>query len=106
MGKKFRTLIGILTVATVIQLLVVAYVVGVEEGVNSQRYIIKTLREQLGPGLIMDYLPYVHPLRNTLFISFLIIAFCWLLVAVVALARNRKWGDKTLPQPTKTAVDK
>jgi ABC-type maltose transport system permease subunit len=89
MGTKFRTLIGILTAATVIQLLVVAYVVGVEEGFNSQQYTIKTLKEQL-TGLIMDFLPYIHPLRNTLFISSLIIAFCWLLVAVVAFSRNRK----------------
>jgi hypothetical protein len=89
MGKKFRTLIGILTAATVIQLLVVAYVVGVEQGVNSQQYTIKILTEQLGPGII-DFLPYIHPLRNTLLISSLIIAFCWLLVAVVALLRNRK----------------
>ena len=89
MGKKFRTLIGILTAATVIQLLVVAYVVGVEEGVNSQQYTIKTLTEQLN-GLIIDFMPYIHPLRNTLFISSLTIAFCWLLVAVVALLRNRK----------------
>jgi hypothetical protein len=89
MGKKFGTLIGILTAATVIQLLVVAYVVGVETGVNSQQYTIKTLKEQL-TGLIIDYGPYIHPLRNTLFISSLIIAFCWILVAVVALQRNRK----------------
>lgn len=90
MGKKFRILIGVLTVATVIQLLVVAYVVGVEEGVNSQLYAIKTLREQLSPGLIIDFMPYIHPLRNTLFVSSLIIAFCWLLVTVVALPRSRK----------------
>ena len=90
MGKKFRTLIGVLTAATVIQLLAVAYVVGVEQGVNSQQYTIKTLTEQLtGPGII-DFLPYIHPLRNALFVSSLIIAFCWLLVAVVALPRNRK----------------
>ena len=91
MGKKFRTLIGILTAATVIQLLAVAYVVGVEEGVNSQQYTIKTLTERLSPGPgIIDFLPYIHPLRNTLFVSSLIIVFCWLLVAVVALLRNRK----------------
>lgn len=89
MGKKFRILIGILTAATVIQLLVVAYVVGVEEGVNSQQYTIKTLTEQL-TGHIIDFLPYIHPLRNTLFTSSLIIASCWLLVAVVALLRNRR----------------
>jgi hypothetical protein len=90
MGKKFRTLIGILTAATVIQLLAVAYVVGVEQGVNSQQYTIKTLTEQLSGPSIIDFLPYIHPLRNTLFVSSLIIAFCWILVAVVALPRNRK----------------
>jgi len=89
MGKKFRTLIGILTAATVIQLLAVAYVLGVEQGVDSQQYTIKTLTERLSPGLIIDFLPYIHPLRNTLFVSSLIIAFCWLLLAVVALPPAR-----------------
>jgi hypothetical protein len=90
LGKRFRVLVGILAVATVIQFVGVAYVVGVEQGVNAQQYTIKTLREQLHPGLIIDYMPYLHPWRSALAMAFLALAPCWLLVAAIAWPRARR----------------
>ncbi len=89
MVRKFRILIGVLAVATVILLLAAAYVTGYEEGVMSQEYTIKVLEEQR-TGLIVDFAPYGHPLRGILSICSLIIAYCWLLVVIVALTRNKK----------------
>jgi len=52
------------------------------------------LEEQLHPGLIIDYLPYLHPLRNTLFGIGFFLTLCWIGVAAMVLGR-RKNKSKT-----------
>jgi hypothetical protein len=82
-------IIEALTISTLILTIAIAYIHGVEEGINSQQYRIKMLEEQLHPGLIIDYLPYLHPLRNALFgIGFFLI-LCWIGVAAMVLGRRK-----------------
>lgn len=87
MKKIFLILVSVLTVATVVLAIVAAYVIGVEQGVNSQQWRIKELLEELHPGLIVDFLPWMHPLRDALFGSTLIIGICWILFVVVGLLK-------------------
>jgi hypothetical protein len=53
--KRVFWIVGVLTIATLILAMTIAYIHGVEEGTNSQQYHIKVLEEQLHPGLIIDY---------------------------------------------------
>jgi hypothetical protein len=52
------------------------------------------LEEQLHPGLIIDYLPYLHPLRNALFGIGFFLTLCWIGVAAMVLGRR-----KSKPKP-------
>jgi hypothetical protein len=82
-------MMGIFTIATLILAMAIAYIHGVEEGINSQLYHVKILEEQVYPGLIIDYLPYLHPFRNALFGSGFFLTLCWISVAAIVL-RKRK----------------
>jgi hypothetical protein len=65
----------------------IAYIHGVEEGINSQQYRIKLLEEQLHPELIIDYFPYFHPLRNAVGGIACLLALCWLGIAAIVLMK-------------------
>jgi hypothetical protein len=87
--KRAFWIIGVLTIATLILAMAIAYIHGVEEGINSQLYHIKILEEQLHPGLIIDYFSYFHPLRNTLFAAGSVLTLCWIIVAAMVLAERK-----------------
>jgi len=87
--KRAFWIIGVLTIATLILAMAIAYIHGVEEGINSQLYHIKILREQAYPGLIIDYLPYLHPFRNALFGTGFFLTLCWISVAAIALVKRK-----------------
>jgi hypothetical protein len=87
--KRAFWIIGVLTIATLILAMAIAYIHGVEEGINSQLYHIKILREQAYPGLIIDYLPYLHPFRNALFGTVFFLTLCWISVAAIALVKRK-----------------
>jgi hypothetical protein len=78
-----------LIIATFILAIAVAYIRGVEEGMNTQQYRIKMLEEQLHPELIFDYFPYLHPLRNALFGIGFSLTLCWIGVAAIVLGRRK-----------------
>jgi hypothetical protein len=78
-----------LIIATFILAIAVAYIRGVEEGMNTQQYRIKMLEEQLHPGLIIDYFPYLHPLRNALLGIGFSLTPCWIGVAAIVLGRRK-----------------
>lgn len=88
MNKAFW-IIEALTIATFILAITAAYIHGIAEGINSQLYRIKMLEEQLHPGLIIDYLPYLHPLRNALFGIVFFLTLCWIGVAAMVLGRRK-----------------
>jgi hypothetical protein len=87
--KRAFWIIGLLTIATLILAMAIAYIHGVEEGINSQLYHIKILREQAYPGLIIDYFPYLHPFRNALFGTGFFLTLCWIGVAAIALVKRK-----------------
>jgi hypothetical protein len=87
--KRAFWIIGVLTIATLILAMAIAYIHGVEEGINSQLYHIKILEEQAYPGLIIDYLPYLHPFRNALFGTGFFLTLCWISVAAIALVKRK-----------------
>jgi hypothetical protein len=76
-------------VATVILAIVLAYVFGVMEGVNSQQWRIKELLEELHPGFIINFFPWVHPLWHPLLIIAFIFGVCWIVIIVIALHRRK-----------------
>jgi ABC-type maltose transport system permease subunit len=78
-----------LIIATFTLAIAIAYIHGVEEGMNTQQYRIKMLEEQLHPGLIIDYFPYLHPLRNALFGIGFSLTLCWIGVAAIVLGRRK-----------------
>jgi len=87
--KRVFWIIGVLTIATLILGMAIAYIHGVEEGINSQLYHIKILEEQLNPGLIIDYFSYFHPLRNALFATGSVLTLCWIGVGAIALVKRK-----------------
>jgi len=87
--KRAFWIIGVLTIVTLILAMAIAYIHGVEEGINSQLYHIKILREQAYPGTIIDYLPYLHPFRNALFVTGFFLTLCWISVAAIALVKRK-----------------
>jgi hypothetical protein len=87
--KRAFWIVGVLTVATLMLAMAIAYIHGVEEGINSQLYHIKILEEQAHPGLIIDYFSYFHPLRNALFATGSVLTLCWIIVAAMVLAERK-----------------
>jgi len=86
MGKMLRLIAGLLAIATIVLTIAVAYVAGVEQGVNSKQPEIAELYRKLNPDVLMNLLPYMHPLRNFLFGSALFIGICWI-VFLITIAR-------------------
>jgi len=80
MNRLFKMVVAILILATFIQALALAYVLGFERGVNSQQPIIQQLYRELNPDLLVDFFIWLHPLRNTLFGTSIILALCWAFV--------------------------
>jgi hypothetical protein len=91
--KVFRAFVVALTVATLVQASAVAYILGYEAGVESQLWTMKQLRERLD-GIIIDFLQYTHPLRNTLLLTSLLLLICWLFAAMYVV--QGKAGSKLL----------
>jgi hypothetical protein len=77
-----------LAIGTVVLTIAVAYVIGVEQGVNSQQTEIAELYKQLNPDVLIDWLPYMHPLRNFLFGSALFIGICWIALFIAGYFHN------------------
>jgi len=90
MSKIFGITVKVFTVATVILAIVMAYVFGVMEGVNSQQWRIKELLEELHHGLIVDFFTWVHPLWHPLLSIAFIFGVCWIVIVVIALQKKRK----------------
>ena len=91
MGKILRLTGLFLAIATVILAIAIAYVVGVEQGVNSQRPHILELLRKADSDVLINLLPYMYPLRNVLFAFALVIGTCWMtLLITVSLQAMRK----------------
>ncbi len=88
MNRLFKVASSILILATVIQAIALAYVLGYEHGVNSQLPIIQQLDRELHPDLLIDYIIWLHPLRNTLFGTGIILVVCWALVLLSILQKR------------------
>jgi hypothetical protein len=88
MNRAFKAIVVILIVATVIQAIAIAYVLGFEQGVNSQQPHIQELYRELNPDLLVDFFIWLHPLRNTLFGTSIILALCWAFVLLSILQRK------------------
>ena len=88
MNRAFKAIVVILIVATVIQAIAIAYVLGFEQGVNSQQPHIQELYRELNPDLPVDFFIWLHPLRNTLFGISIILALCWAFVLLSILQRK------------------
>jgi hypothetical protein len=87
--KRTFLIMAALTISTLILAIAIAYILGLEEGINSQQYHIKVLEEQLHPGLIIDYFPYLHPFRNALFATGLFLTLCWIGVTAIVLRKSK-----------------
>jgi hypothetical protein len=88
MNRAFKAIVVILIMATVIQAIAIAYVLGFEQGVNSQQPHIQELYRELNPDLLVDFFIWLHPLRNTLFGTSIILALCWAFVLLSILQRK------------------
>jgi hypothetical protein len=77
MGKMLRLMAVFLAIGTVVWAMAVVYVVGVEQGVNS---------------VLLNWLPYMHPLRNFLFGSALFIGICWIAFFIATSLQAKKKG--------------
>jgi hypothetical protein len=86
MGKMLKLMAVFLAIGTVVLTIAVVYVTGVEQGVNSQQPEIAELYKKLNPDVLIDWLPYMHPLRNFLFGSALFIGICWIAFFISARA--------------------
>jgi hypothetical protein len=87
--KRSFWIVAALTIVTLMLAMAIAYIHGVEEGINSRQYHIKVLEEQLHPGLIIDYSPYLHPFRNALLVTGFFLTLCWIGVAAIALVKRK-----------------
>jgi hypothetical protein len=88
-------IIEALIISTLLLAVAVAYIHGIEEGINSQLDYIHMLEGQLDPGLERLYLfGYSHPLGNVLFGIGFFLTLCWIGVAAMFLGR-RKSKSKT-----------
>jgi hypothetical protein len=90
MGKKLRLMAGLLAIATVVLTIAVFYVAGVEQGVNSQQSEIAKLYGKLNPDVLINPIPYMHPLRNFLFGSALFIGICWIAFSITISLQAKK----------------
>jgi len=78
MDNMLRLMAVFLAIGTVVLTMAVVYVMGVEQGVNSQQPEIAELYKQLDPDILIYWIPYMHPLRNFLFGSALLLGICWI----------------------------
>ena len=88
MNRAFKAIVVILIVATFIQAIAIAYVLGFEHGVNSQQPHIQELYRELHPDLWITFSMRLHPLRNALFGTSVILAVCWAFVLLSILQRR------------------
>jgi hypothetical protein len=85
-----RLIAGLLAIGTVVLTIAIVYVAGVEQGVNSQQPQIAELYRRLNPDVLMNPLPYMHPLRDFLFGSALFIGICWIAFFITISLRAKK----------------
>jgi hypothetical protein len=90
MSKMLRLITGLVVIGTVVLTIAVAYVAGVEQGVNSQQPEISELYRKLDPDVLINPLPYMHPLRNFLFGSALFIGICWIALLITTSLQAKK----------------
>ena len=88
MNRVFKAIVVVLVVATFIQAIALAYVLGFEYGVKSRQPIIQRLCRELNPDLMVDFFTWLHPLRNTLFGTSMILALCWASVLLSIMQRK------------------
>ena len=88
MNRVFKAIVVVLVVATFIQAIALAYVLGFEHGVKSRQPIIQRLCRELNPDLMVDFFTWLHPLRNTLFGTSMILALCWASVLLSIMQRK------------------
>lgn len=90
MDKIFKLIAGFLTIATVVLTITIAYVVGVEQGVNSQQPTIVELFRKLNPDILINLLPYMHPLRNVLFGAAFSVGICWIALFIATFLHKQR----------------
>ena len=88
MNRAFKAIVVILIMVTVIQAIAIAYVLGFEHGVDSQEPHIQELYRELHPDLWVSFSMRLHPLRNALFGTSVILAVCWAFVLLSILQRR------------------
>jgi hypothetical protein len=92
MGKMLRLIGGLLAMGTVVLAIAVAYVTGVEQGINSQQPDIAELYRRLNPDVFINPLPYMHPMRNFLFGSAILIGICWIVLFITLSLQGKEKG--------------
>jgi hypothetical protein len=102
MDKMLKLMAGFLAIATVFLAMATVYVIGIEQGVNSQQPEIAELYRKLNPDVLINPLPYIHPLRNFLFGSALFIGSCWIAFITTISLQAKKKGLVYLYPTSKT----
>jgi hypothetical protein len=90
MAKMLRLMAVFLAIGTVVLTMAVFYVAGVEQGVNSKQPEIAELYRKLNPDVLINWLPYMHPLRNFLFGSAFLIGICWIAFFIIISLQAKK----------------
>jgi len=67
----------------------VVYMIGVEQGVNSQQSEIAELYGKLNHDVLINPIPYVHPFRNVILGFAIFIGICWTVFITVSLPAKK-----------------
>ena len=92
MDNMLRLMAVFLAIGTVVLTMALVYVAGVEQGVNSQQPEIAELYRKLTPDVLINWLPYMHPLRNFLFGSALFLGIFWIVFFMAISLQAKKKG--------------
>jgi len=84
-----------LVIGTVVLTTAVVYVAGVEQGVNSQHPEIAELYRKLNPDVLINWLPYMHPLKNSLLGSAVFTGICWIVFFIAISLQAKKRAEVT-----------
>lgn len=93
MNRRFVALVWLLVAASVIYAVVFAYVLGVEEGMNSQLHRIKELETQINPLFATMHGTYTHPLRGALNCPSFVLVISWYSILLPLLVGRLRRSD-------------
>jgi hypothetical protein len=74
MSRTTKLVLTVLILATFVQAIAVAYILGFESGVDSRNRIIEELQRQLHPEFSISFGIWSHPLRAALFDTGLVLS--------------------------------